>query len=132
MRGLARTYCGILLLVLIGCASLFEQLSITIRNVRPLGTDEVSIFERRFSQVKKDLPSFGKIGYLTNRGEGAFKEYAQTVYTLSPVMPVLEQNCEVIIANLSGDPQSWKMKHQAPVEMLKNYGNGIVIFRHIH
>lgn len=128
MRSRYRTTATILL-VLIGSVSLAEQLYQRIKSVRPLGSDEITAFERRLVHVKKDLPAYGTIGYMTNKVEGSFKEYTLTVYTLSPVMPVPGRKSEVIIGNFAGPMENWKVSRDSTIRSFKNYGNGIVLFR---
>ncbi len=129
MRFSKYVFYGILLLLLNGCFSLAEQLYQRIHAARPLGSDDITVFERRFVQVKKDLPAFGTIGYTTNQFEGSFKEYTLTVYTLSPVMPVPGPHSEVMIGNLVGPVETWGLPKNSSVTLFRNYGNGIVLFR---
>ena len=129
MRFSKYAFYGILLLLLNGCFSLAEQMYERIRTARPLGSDEITTFERRFAQVKKDLPAFGTIGYTTNKLERSFKEYALTVYTLSPVMPVPGPHSQVMIGDFVGPSESWGLPKNPSVPLFRDYGNGIVLFR---
>ena len=124
-----RVYCALLLLLVFSSALLIGQFASCIQNVKP-SADEITVYEQRFEAIKKDLPAYGTVGYVTNIGEGAFKAYTLTVYALCPVMPVPNKASDLVVGNF--DPrQQWKLPPNAPVRVFRDYGNGVVLLRHI-
>src|SRR5215470_4582609 len=116
MSSSIRSVCAILIVLIISYSLLIGQFASCIQNVKQLGTDEVTLFEQRFAQAKKDLPAFGTIGYVTNIGEGAFKQYTLTAYTLCPVMPVPDNTSNLIIGNFAN--KAWKLPENSPFRIL--------------
>lgn len=125
-----RSLCAILLLLVVSSVLLIGQFTSCIRNVRSSGADEITEYEQRFEALKKDLPAYGKVGYVTNIGEGAFKAYTLTVYALCPVMPVPDNASDLIVGNFDAR-QQWKLPPNAPVRVFRDYGNGVVLLRRI-
>ncbi len=126
-----RSTIAILIVLAVSYSLLIGQFSFCIRNARLLGADEITAFEKRFAPVKKDLPAYGTIGYVTNIGEGAFKQYTLTVYTLCPVMPVPDDTTNLIIGNFAAN-KGWRLPENSPFQILRDYGNGVVLFQRTH
>ena len=126
-----RSTLAILIILALSFSLLIGQLNDCVRNAKSAGADEVTMFEQRFAGVKKDLPAYGTIGYVTNIGEGAFKQYTLTVYTLCPVMPVPDTASNLIVGNFAA-ARGWKVPDNTPFRVLRDYRNGVVLFQRTH
>ena len=84
-----RTKLTVLLLSVILLAANIRQFVETLRAGYPsLGTDEISLYDKRFEPLRKILPSHGVITYLDDSepGRDDFKAYYLAQYALSPTV----------------------------------------------
>jgi len=103
----ARVGAGVFLVCLSSFLSigslLKEVLSFDPHNV---GSDKVSIYEKRFAALKKILPARGVMGYISNREIGVggdeiqeSSRYLQTQYALAPLIVLRSPNQRLVIGN---------------------------------
>ena len=106
-----RVRLGILLIVVFALLSSYQLAVKWVQfDLRFMGTDEVTLNERRFDKLKESLPSHGVVGYWPNGSpatleqlmfgnSGDLQHWFLTQYALAPVIvsPTLGQS--VIICN---------------------------------
>ena len=102
---------------------------------KPLGTDEITLYEKRFEELKKILPSHGVVGYISNkeaediRFDAGAGEYYLSQYALTPLVVAYSSNYPLVVGNFRQavvDPQIYAGKGLVP---LKDFGNGVMLFR---
>ena len=112
----ARVRLGILLIVFFSLLSSYQLLVKWVQfDPRFIGSDEVTLNEKRFDKVKESLPSHGVVGYWPNGGPatveqlmfgnpGDLQQWFLTQYALAPIIvsPTLGQN--LIISNYRPAP----------------------------
>ena len=104
---------------------------------KPLGRDEITLYERRFEGLKKILPPHGMVGYISNeqaediRFDPGAAEYYLTQYALTPLVVVYSPNYPLVVGNFRQaviDPQIYTSRDLVP---LKDFGNGVILFRRV-
>lgn len=102
---------------------------------KPLGTDEITLYEKRFAELKKILPYHGAVGYISNkqaediRFDVTAAEYYLTQYALTPLVVVYSSNYPLVVGNFRQaviDPQTYTSRNLVP---LKDFGNGVMLLR---
>jgi len=103
----------------------------------PSGTDEVSLYERRFDRLRPALPRSGVLGYIGHPDPGApatpdvpspallhFRRYLLAQYTLAPLLLVENTSAEFVVGNF--DPGA---EPAPPVgfRQVGEFGDGVVL-----
>jgi len=123
----------LLLVALLSNLRLFRQTANFIP--KPLGRDEITLYEKRFEELKKILPSHGVVGYISNkqaediRFDAGAAEYYLTQYALTPLVVVYSPNYPLVVGNFRQaviDPKIYTSRDLVP---LKDFGNGVMLFR---
>jgi hypothetical protein len=101
-----------------------------------IGRDPVSLYEKRFDEIKKDLPAFGTIGYITDKyykniglDQKAATDYYLTRYALSPVLVTSSVTHPLVIGNFHDTSAGLKTATEAGIILIKDYGNGLMLFK---
>jgi hypothetical protein len=102
--------------------------------------DEISIYERRFAELRTMLPPRGVVGYLGHpRPTGAtpgdssaaallhFRRYLLAQYTLSPLLLVESTEPEFVVGNF--DPGTTDMPMTAGLRVVRDFGDGLVLLQ---
>lgn len=124
---------AILLLVILALFSNFKMLKEAITaGLLPLRMSGSMFFEKRFDAVRKELPSRGTIGYITDTDSGdnlkRSAEYFMTQYVLAPVI-VADSVAEysVIIGNFHVNSPDSDFINANRLRVIKNFGQGILL-----
>jgi hypothetical protein len=101
--------------------------------------DEITAYERRFDELRSELPSRGVVGYLgdpeptgpTPRDSNAaallhFRRYLLAQYTLAPLLLIESTEPELVVGNY--DPGTVPSA-PAGLQVVKDFGGGLVLFR---
>ena len=118
-------------------------LDVLAGNVRDVGKElkrfnnqttvnEDALHVKRFEKLKDKLPGEGILGYFTNRGYSADDDarfFYLTQYALSPLIIVRSTEPQTIIADVRDSFNSDKFSKKHNCYLLKNFGDGILLFR---
>jgi hypothetical protein len=134
-----RTRVALLLLLLYTAASTAQWLQRGAEWPTQASQDEISTYERRFTELRAMLPARGIVGYLgvpaptdvTPREANAaallhFRRYLLAQYTLAPVLLNESTKPEFVVGNF--DPGA-ALPAPAGLRVLRDFGNGLVLFR---
>ena len=146
----SRMKASIALLVVLGLASSLHMAHSAFREVRDqgLGRDPMTLFETRLASIRRDLPSYGVVGYVTEPSPHITQELIWTRYYLAPLVVLpYGKHCQVASSLVGGCPNSAPRPataqlvignfHQAPPTQLladwhltpiKDYGDGMMLF----
>ncbi len=97
-----------------------------------VANDSISKDERRFSALKEDLPTMGRIGYLDSPDldEWAAKaRYYSVQYILSPLIIVDSTDYEFIIGNFPEDLDNTMPDSVNDLILVRDYGNGVFLWK---
>ncbi len=110
-----------------------------------IGSDDISMYEKRFDNLRKVLPSYGTIGYLCDfdpkileigavvANEKIKEEYRWTQYVLSPLIlrPVTANALQGLQFALHTSPEFVKNKKISTNDglRLEDFGNGVRLYR---
>jgi hypothetical protein len=93
-----------------------------------LGQDEISLYERRFEALKRDVPPGSVVGYVEDRPEfWTAKQYYLTQYALMPSVVVYDPTREVIVGNFSNPEKSAEVLAFYKLTTVKDFGNGVML-----
>jgi hypothetical protein len=94
--------------------------------------DKITQHDRRFEDIRKILPPNGVVGYFTDKKDYPSKGIdflIWTGYALSPLIVVRGTAAQFIIADISEAFNIKKFRENNNVRLIKNFGNGIVLFQ---
>jgi hypothetical protein len=86
--------------------------------------DEITLYEERFSELKKLLPSHGIVGYVSDTDEG---DLYKTQYVLAPVILTKTFDPHLIVANFSRASAMPNLLYGKPYKIIKNFNNGVAL-----
>ena len=105
--------------------------------LRPIGKDRISLYEKRFDQMRKDLPACSVCGYITDElymnigryGRQAAEDYYLTRYAVSPVLVYNNQERQFVIGNFHNISAGLKNAGNEGLVLIRDYGNGLMLFK---
>lgn len=122
------------LIVCFGLASNFHRMFAAALDLRGvvLGRDQMSVFGARLTEIQRDLPSYGQVGYISdtsdNLGDYPDQELIWTRYYLAPLLVSPNLHYHLVIGNFHG-PLPTKSLADWHLVLVREYGNGIMLFR---
>ena len=134
-----RTRLGLALVLLYALASGAAWVKLAASAAGRSAPDEISIYERRFQEVRAALPARGVVGYLgrTDPAGGSpaereasslldFKRYLLAQYALAPVVLIESTEPDFVVGNFDtgrapSTPPGFRLE--------RDFGNGLVLFR---
>lgn len=126
---------GMVLLTLFALLSNLEFFKQTALDRKLIGKDEVALYERRFDEVRKSLPSHGVVGYISSkqvpdiRFDPAARDYYLTQYALSPLLVVYSDEPRWVVGNFHDPVAGAKMAADRNLIVVEDFGNGVMLFR---
>ncbi len=131
-----RTKIGVSLFVLFAMLSNMRLLKQTLAlNYKQIGKDGITQYENRFKELKKELPSWGTVGYISDipskqllKDTKATVNYFLTEYAVSPVVVDNSQNHPIIIGNFQHKLTDTTVSETSKFILKKDFGNGVVLF----
>jgi len=104
-----------------------------------VGTDEISVYERRFDRLRPALPRSGMVGYMGHPDPAApatrempspallhFRRYLLAQYTLAPLLLVENTSPEFVVGNFEAGTEP-----AAPPGFMRvgAFGDGVILFQ---
>jgi hypothetical protein len=90
--------------------------------------DEVSRHQKRLLLIRYNLPRYGVIGYVGDRGDPG-KEYRLTQYALAPLLVDPTPNHALVVGNFNeADADGGRCKHKGLVPVF-DFGDGVCLFQ---
>jgi hypothetical protein len=94
------------------------------------GPDPVTVFEKRFERLRKQVSSYHRVGYVTDDSPDTgdwFIEYFRTQYTLAPVIVDNSTDDDAIVGNFH-DPESMqRIIKDSGLRVVSDFGNGVLL-----
>jgi hypothetical protein len=122
-------------LVLLVLTASYTNLSYTRDNRgfdrRSIGKDEVTMYDRRFEELRKALPKRGLVGYVHDQTDEVetIKAYYLTQYALAPIMVVHGIEPDLVVGNFSYPSEETGKSVPDDLIPIQNFGNGVILFR---
>ena len=137
-----RIVAGVTLLVLV---SLFSTVKLTkpadqfvykFTGITEIVPDDVTLYETRFSTLRKLLPRHGTVGYVTDQaGLGdiaAHEKYLTVRYVLAPVLVENSPRHALVVGNITRPTTDLKnFLREKNVVLLKDLGDGVLLLQGI-
>ena len=92
------------------------------------GTDDIILFENNFERVRSILPSFGVIGYYSDKKYDA-RTFFMTIYTLSPRIVVREIEHPFVIGSFSRFTNPGEFAKAHNLSVMETVDKNIVLFQ---
>ncbi len=133
----ARVKLGIMLLILFALLSNLQLLKqVSAYGLKFMGRDRITLYEKRFDDLKKILPSHGVVGYIsdkqiegTNGDVGALSDYYLAQYALSPVIVIKSPEPSLVVGNFRVNGTTLNISINRNLILVKDFGNGVMLFR---
>jgi len=131
---------GVILVVLFSLTSQVRLVGENFVFSKPIGRDNISSYEKRFLELKKLLPSYGLIGYITEPKvvNAQDLKLAQTVdaaefyltqYTLSPVILSNSLKQGLVVGNFHSGIKDNSFLKDKKLILIQDFGNGVMLFK---
>jgi hypothetical protein len=124
-----RVKTAIAVLVCFGLASSFLMLRGARRELQSevLGRDPVTLFGERLQDIKRDLPRYGVVGYVTDPPNDITQELIFTRYHLVPLIVLPTSKHHLVIGNFH-KPAPATLLSESHLVLMKDYGDGLMLF----
>lgn len=139
VRGIriSRVQAGALLLAL---ASLFSAVSfwahVPALGSIPVGKDPITLFEKRFDEIKAFLPPRGRVGYLSDAlgetpspSDPSLAYLYLTQYALSPLVVVNHSQERLVVGDFRDRESGMKIARQRGLKQVRDFGRGLLLFQ---
>jgi len=92
--------------------------------------DDLTMYEKRFVEIKKRLPPTGTVGYIGNEiGDEGTRNYYRTQYSISPVIVDRTTEHELVIGNFREDIHAGNFPAATGLTLLQDFGAGVMLFK---
>lgn len=105
-------------------------------DLKLVGDDEVTLYEKRFEGLGKVLPPHAVVGYVSEIqtwsvlvDANAVKQYYLTQYALAPVIVVNNPNLELVVANFSNPNSVSELPMTRGFVVLEDFGDGVALLK---
>ncbi len=133
LRASTRLRIGASLLILFALLAEVRLLRKALRQPRPLvGNDDISLYEGRFEDVKKLLPSHGTVGYVSDGKLDGMADYDSlylTQYVLSPRVVLASMDCELIVADFRDEAAQVRVINPDRWNLVSGSSSGVKLLR---
>ena len=100
-----------------------------------VGRDLVTIYDRRFDELRSSLPDSGMVGYATDKepqqvfsDSYAIQRFYLTRYALSPLIVVNDIDHKHVVGDFHDSPPRLEQYGEKGLAVVKDYGNGVILF----
>jgi hypothetical protein len=110
----------------------FRDIKKEIKNfVKSKGTDEITIYEERFSGLLELLPKQGVVGYISDKFDDPnldAKAFFLTQYALAPTIVVREKIRPMVVGNFENSEIRTEEYEKNGLSLYKDFNNGVMLF----
>ena len=94
-------------------------------------TDEITLDEQRFDELRRTLPRRGVVGYLSDMGGGreGVRAYYRTQYFLAPLVVAPDSGRDLLVANFSSSIALANFAAANGFTITQNFGKGVALLR---
>ncbi len=126
-------------MVIFSLASPLKRLKETGSMFSLIGQDDITVLEKRYSELRRSLPQYGTVGYIiNNRGAANANDtlqYNMVKYAVAPVLVADDSNYEYVIGNFYRDdipnPDIIKQMEKNGFKIVAKIDDRLVLFRRI-
>ena len=93
--------------------------------------DQISIYEKRFGELKAVLQNQSIVGYVSDyeaKSDDDGNAFGMTQYVLAPIILVRGNKPNFIISNFSSAKPDRKAYEKENLSLIKDFGNGVMLF----
>ncbi len=134
-----RVKIGVVLLLLVtlygGCTVIVW--GVKLGSGRSGADDRITVYEKRFQELKKDLPADAVVGYVSDRtAERASRakpfagsDVLLTQYALAPVMVTNAIKTDRVVGNFQDPRNMASLARKEGLILVRDYGLGVALFK---
>ncbi|KPJ52544.1 MAG: hypothetical protein AMS16_06275 [Planctomycetes bacterium DG_58] len=135
----SRVKIGVVLLLLVtlygGCKVIVW--GVKLGSGRPGADDRITVYERRFEELKKDLPADAVVGYVSDKtaeqpsGGKPFtgSDVLLTQYALAPVIVSNAVKTDLVVGNFQDPRNIASLARKEGLVLVRDYGLGVALFK---
>lgn len=91
---------------------------------------KITLFGRRFAELRRALPPHGVVGYASDADEGeAVWEFYETQYFLAPALLEKSDERDLVVGNFHHTTVDADWLSNRNLVLLRDYGDGVMLFR---
>jgi len=126
---------GVGALVLLPAVKSARLAQLELRDRTPIGGDGMSLLVARFERIRADLPRLGEVGYLSDLPDGRhyrevwIVDYHVARYALRPLRVQRSTMPELVVGNFDDLERGREMAAAAGLELVRDYGDGVMLLR---
>jgi hypothetical protein len=110
----------------------FRDIKKEIKNfINSKGTDEITMYENRFSGLLELLPKLGVVGYISDNIDNPdhdTKAFYLTQYAIAPTIVVREKNRPLVVGNFKDTEVRTEELEKYGLSLSKDFNNGVMLF----
>ena len=95
------------------------------RHLQTAASDVAERSDRRFAELRRALPEYGVVGYVSDPSEAGVADYYLTQYALAPLVIERSTNHRLVIGNF---PQPPRPEAETDLVLVRDFGNGVLLF----
>jgi hypothetical protein len=96
--------------------------------------DQITIYEKRFRELKAMLQNHLIVGYVSDYDDNSDEDgiaFSMTQYVLAPILLVRGTNRDFTIGNFQSANPIIKNIEKENLSMYKDFGNGVILFERV-
>ena len=109
----------------------FKALQKGIQRYQRGEPDQITIYEKRFMELKAMLQNHLVVGYVSDYADNSDENgiaFSMTQYVLSPILLVRGTKRDFIVGNFHRAKFNIKAFEKENLSMYKDFGNGVILF----
>jgi hypothetical protein len=96
--------------------------------------DQVTIYEKKFIELKAFLQDHMVVGYVSDYDDNSDEDgmaYGMTQYVLAPIILVRGKKRNFIVGNFHGANPNIKAYEEENLSLYRDFGNGVILFQRV-
>ena len=109
----------------------FKALQKGIQRYKRKELDQITIYEKRFFELKEFLQNHLVVGYVSDYDDNSNEDgiaYSMTQYVLAPIILVRGIKRNFIVGNFHSAQPNIKAYEKENLSLYRDFGNGVILF----
>jgi hypothetical protein len=114
-------------------SALFAEMVTIIKHIsysRNIRIEDIRAYEKRFDGLRKMLPPFGTVGYISGcqgDGQNCLARFYVAQYAIAPAILVKSTDCQFVVANFDNSAKrpDW---NEMNLTLIEDFRNGVMLF----
>ncbi len=109
----------------------FKALQKGIQRYKRKESDQITLYEKRFMELKEFLQNHLAVGYVSDYDDNSDEDgiaYSMTQYVLAPIILVRGIKRNFIVGNFHSAKLNIKAYEKENLSLYRDFGNGVILF----